>query len=301
MEIFPRWLKRLSEIPDVKDILVSGQHCQIDRGAGLETIRLELPANDVIEIELRKLAFDLGARLDISCPVADISHGRFRLHLLLPHGIADIPMLSIRVHLEQQLALADLVESKLVTVPQAEYLASQVALKKTIVISGPTGSGKTTLLRALLAGSEERVVAIEQIPELQLPPPAVSLFARAANQDGRGEITLSDLVAHSLRMRPDRIVVGEIRKGEFSAFLQAVSNGHPGSMTTIHATSLLDVPRRLITLGLISGFTRELTTELVLGAIDLVVQLERVGGTRRLAQLGELSEIEGTLDIRELA
>jgi pilus assembly protein CpaF len=123
--------------------------------------------------------------------------------------------------------------------------------------------------------TSERVISIEQTPELRLLPPAVQLFSREANQEGVGEVTLSELVTHSLRMRPDRLVIGEVRSSEFGALLQAISNGHPGSMTTLHATSLSQVADRLLILGKLSGLSGELTSMLVANSIDYVVQLSR--------------------------
>ena len=124
-------------------------------------------------------------------------------------------------------------------------------------------------------GSKERIICIEQTPELRLEAPAVQLYSREANQEGIGEVTLSELVTHSLRMRPDRLVIGEVRSAEFGALLQAISNGHPGSMTTLHATSLSKVADRLIILGNLSGLSSTLTSMLVANSIDYVVQLSR--------------------------
>ena len=301
MATFPAWLTQLLEIPEVKDILVSGNDCQIDRGQGLETIAAPLPSLEQLTQDLRELAFNLGARLDIASPVADVGRDNLRFHLVLPHSISDVPHLSVRLHPAERISIGQLVEADFVSQQQASFLMRQVEFHKTIVISGPTGSGKTTLLRALIADLDERIIAIEQIPELNLPHPAISLVSRPGDQDAKGEITLADLVTHSLRMRPDRVVVGEVRKSEFAAFLQAVSNGHPGSLTTLHASSIDAVPRRLVTLGLLSGFTRELTVELVLGAIDLVVQLERSGGKRQIQSIAELARDNGDIQMREIS
>ena len=297
MQDFPNWLKQLLTIPAVTDILVAGSFCQIDRGHGLEQVHPELPTPDELSAQLRQLAFNHGARIDIASPMLDLAIGRIRLHLVLPHGVSDVPILSLRIHPEQSPQLSHLVQCGMLTEQQAEWLRRMVARRSTMMISGPTGSGKTTLLRALLAGTDERLVVIEQNQELFLPPPAISLRARDANQDGVGGIGLGDLVHQALRMRPDRIVVGEVRRDEFAAFVQSVSNGHPGSMTTLHATGLDQVTNRLITLGLISGFTRELTEELVLDSIDLVVQLERSGNRRRIAGVGKPSLASGKLEL----
>jgi pilus assembly protein CpaF len=203
--------------------------------------------------------------------------------MMLPHGVCNQASLSVRVHSSDYASLQALVKNQMLSDQQAEFLQSAVANRKTIVLCGPTSSGKTTLLRALLADRKERIITIEQVPELYLDFPAIPLTARENNQEGVGEITLSQLVMQSLRMRPDRVVVGEVRKDELIAFLQAVSNGHPGSLTTLHATSLEQIPQRLSILGLLAGFSRELTHHLA-SAIDFFVQLERVP-TRRVSAI----------------
>ena len=300
MNVFPRWLQLLLEIENVTDILINGPFCQVDRGQGLEWIEAPLPTPELLEQELRQLAFQLGGRLDIASPICDLSLGNMRFHFLVPHGISQTPQLSIRIHREKQLLLSDLVNLGMLSAAQADFLKRQVLMRKTIVIAGPTGSGKTTLLRALLALLDERVIVIEQVPELYLEPPVVSLQSRAANSDGKGEISLSDLVVATLRMRPDRIVVGEVRREEFAAFLQAVTNGHPGSLTTIHAASLAAVPNRFATLGLLSGLSLELTNQLVGGGVDLLLQLGICGGKRRLVAMGSPRLVGPGLEIAEI-
>jgi len=301
MNHFPAWLKHLLEIPDVTDILINGRFCQVDRGHGLEKVEAPLPEASQLEQELRELAFQLGGRLDIASPICDASFGNLRFHFLVPHGISDSAQLSIRIHRISQLSLGDLVGLGMLSAAQSDFLTQQLALRKTMVICGPTGSGKTTLLRALLATIDERVVVIEQVPELHLEPPTVSLRARSANSDGKGEITLADLVVATLRMRPDRIVVGEIRREEFAAFLQAVTNGHPGSLTTIHASSLSSVANRFVTLGLIAGLSPQLVNQLVLGGVDLVLQLSTREGSRRLEAIGAPGLDGGKLEILEVS
>lgn len=271
----PSWLQPLISIEGVKDVLLFGPKCMVDCNGSLQAIRSPFKNSEQLEQALRQLAFENGARLDIASPMLDLSIGNVRLHMLLPHGVCNLASLSVRIHQLEFSSLESLVHTKMLTAEQAEYLSGAVSEKKTIVISGPTSSGKTTLLRALLANSNERIITIEQVPELFLSFPAISLTARQNNQEGVGEISLSELVVQSLRMRPDRIVVGEVRKDEFVAFLQAVSNGHPGSLTTLHATSIEHIPQRLSILGLLAGFSDELTSRLALSSIDLFVQLSR--------------------------
>jgi pilus assembly protein CpaF len=270
----PDWLLPLTKIIGVKDILLFGNQCLVDCGYGLQPVRSPFANSESLERSLRQLAFDAGARLDIASPMLDLSIGFTRLHMMLPHGVCNQPSLSVRVHSADFSSVESLIENNMLTEEQATLLQSAVANKKTIVLCGPTSSGKTTLLRALLANLKERIITIEQVPELFLDFPAIALTARENNQEGVGEITLSQLVVQSLRMRPDRVVVGEVRRDELVAFLQAVSNGHPGSLTTLHATSLEQIPQRLSILGLLAGFSKELTHHLA-SSIDLFVQLER--------------------------
>lgn len=283
----PTWLTPLIEIKGVKDILLFGDRCLVDCSGDLQAVKSPFSSSEELERALRQLAFDAGARLDIASPLLDLSIGSIRLHMLLPHGICTQASLSVRVHSAEFSSMEALVENEMLSQEQSDFLKSAIAAKKTIVISGPTSSGKTTLLRALLGELEERIITIEQVPELFLEYPAIPLTARENNQEGVGEITLGQLVVQSLRMRPDRIVVGEVRKDELVAFLQAVSNGHPGSLTTLHATSLEQIPQRLTILGLLAGFSKELTHHLA-SSIDLFVQLERTP-SRKVAAIATAS------------
>jgi pilus assembly protein CpaF len=295
--VLPSWLEKLTSINDVKDVLLNGLDCLIDRGEGLQRVRSPFSSEDSLSQALISLAFEFGARLDIASPMLDLSIGKLRLHMLLPHGICTSPSLSVRVHSNQVITLDELHQRKMISSSQLDVIRQSLEERKTIVISGATSSGKTTLLRAMLAECQERVVTIEQVPELFLTSPAVSLTARENNQEGVGQITLSDLVVQSLRMRPDRVVVGEVRRDEFIAFLQAVSNGHPGSLTTLHASSINQVPQRLILLGLLSGVSAEVTAQLVASTIDLVLQLDRQAGARQLVAIAKPVLIDNQLQM----
>jgi pilus assembly protein CpaF len=295
--VLPSWLEKLTSIKDVKDVLLNGLDCLIDRGEGLQRVRSPFSSEDGLSQALISLAFEFGARLDIASPMLDLSIGKLRLHMLLPHGICTSPSLSVRVHSNQVITLDELHQRKMISSSQLDVIRQSLEERRTIVISGATSSGKTTLLRAMLAECQERVVTIEQVPELFLTSPAVSLTARENNQEGVGQITLSDLVVQSLRMRPDRVVVGEVRRDEFIAFLQAVSNGHPGSLTTLHASSINQVPQRLILLGLLSGVSAEVTAQLVASTIDLVLQLDRQAGARQLVAIAKPVLIDNQLQM----
>jgi pilus assembly protein CpaF len=204
------------------------------------------------------------------------------------------PLLSIRRWPQLRYSLEDLFEKRMLDEGEAHKLREAVHARQTIVIGGATGTGKTTLMNALLAciDSEERLVVIEETPELRAPfPQTVSLLARPANIEGRGGIDLEALVRTSLRMRPDRIIVGEVRGPEALTALAAMSTGHEGSMVTLHAQSALDALDRMVTLALqaASGASEASLLRRVHAAFDLVVHLERRGERRVVADIRELS------------
>ncbi len=259
-------------IPGVTDVLVSGpNHCQIDRGNGLETIDVDFGGEDELRGLAIELALEAGARVDIVKPISDFSIGNLRCQVVLPFGVSNQTLISIRRHPGVQVELHHLVEAEMLSARQAAFLANAVSRRKTILVAGPTGSGKTTLLSALIHLAQERTICVEQTPELNPAFPAVGLLEREANQEGFGRIDSVELLAHALRMRPDRLVIGEVRGREFGALLLAINNGH-SAMATLHSESLDSLPRRLAVLGHVSGLELALTYELC-QSIDLVVQL----------------------------
>lgn len=290
--MLPRKLHELTQIPNLTDLFISGTHpVLIDRGCGLEEISNPYRSASDLQRDMVELSYQHGVRLDLSHPMADLVYGNLRLHMLLPFGIAELPQLSMRIHSRKEPAFDD---------PQIELLHTFARQHKTILVCGATGAGKTTLARTLLQGLDERIITIEQSPELRLGGRTVSLFSREPNQEGRGEVSLSALVTQSLRMRPDRIVVGEVRGPEFGAFLLAVSSGHPGAITTIHADSLKSVPARLEILGLLSGFELTLTARLVAQCVDIVVVLENQSGQRVIREIGRPVFESGWLEVRSI-
>lgn len=230
--------------------------------------------------EVSRLAIELcdrgGRHLDLANPFADVSVEGLRIHAVLAAGVTDKPLLSIRKHSAN-------------VFPVSNELQEIVRTKKNFLVSGATGAGKTTLIRSMLAGVNDRVITIEDVGELAFPKPnVVSLVTRQANIEGRGEFGVERLFREALRMRPDRIVLGEVRGAEFGLLLQALNTGHAGSAASLHANSLAAVPARLIGLGLMSGFSPETTIELAKTAIDVVIHVE--GRQVRVAQIGELFE-----------
>ncbi|MEY4944773.1 MAG: Flp pilus assembly complex ATPase component TadA [Actinomycetota bacterium] len=292
MEIdLPEALTKLLARPGLTDLILNGHlHTYIDVGQGL--IRTSNPFETQAELAqtLIELGFQTGARVDIAKPISDFVIAGLRFHVVLGHGVSNSPMVSIRKHPATQVRLEHLLEVGMFTDRQLESLKQMLLARENIVVAGATSAGKTTLLGALIAELDERIICIEQIPELVLTEPAISLHERLANQEGLGAISMQQLVIEALRMRPDRIVVGEIRGSEFGVLLQAMNNGHRGTMTTLHCKSLADLPNRLILLGMLSGFDRELTGQMVSQSFDVVLQLERVSGVRKLTQIGRFGQ-----------
>ena len=300
MEIrLPDQLTKLLAREGLTDLILNGHlHTYIDVGQGLTRTSNPFESESELSQALIELGFQTGARVDIAKPISDFVVSGLRFHVVLGHGVSPTPLVSIRKHPAAQVKLEHLLEVGMLTTGQLEFLKSALAERENIVIAGATSSGKTTLLGALIAELEERTICIEQIPELVISEPAISLQERPANQEGMGAISLQQLVIEALRMRPDRIVVGEVRGSEFGVLLQAMNNGHRGTMATLHCKSMADLANRLTLLGLLSGFDKDLTKHMVSQSFDLVLQLERVAGIRKLTQLGRIGP---ELEITEVA
>jgi pilus assembly protein CpaF len=294
-------LKRILELPGLNDLVINGpKHAQADFGSGLEQIDNPFLTADSLRVAMVELALEAGARLDIAKPISDFSLLGARFHAVLPSAVSPNALLSVRKHASSAVSLDHLVQVQMLSESQALWLKEQLRLGSTMLISGATSSGKTTLLRALLLELDERVIAIEQTPELFLAPPAITLTERIANQEGAGAIELDELVVHALRMRPDRIVVGEVRSKEFRVLLQAINNGHRGTMATLHASSCSMVAERALVLGLIAGMPEALTARLVASSIDFVIQLSKLGDRRYMSAVGIPHLVSGNLVITEI-
>jgi pilus assembly protein CpaF len=299
--LFPAALEGLFENPRVTDLLLDGfENTFIDCGNGLERAANPFVSDSELAAFLSDLAFEVGSRIDIAKPMADFMVGSLRFHAVLGHGISPNPQLSIRRHVEQKVRLDHLEEVNMFDFSTKTLLLELLDSRANILISGPTSTGKTTLLSALIAELNERVICIEQIPELILSSPAVSLLERPSNQEGAGEISIQQLVVETLRMRPDRIVVGEVRGKEMGVLLQAMNNGHSGTLATLHARSLGEVAGRLVMLGHLSGLSKELVNQMVLGSVDFVIQLGRENGVRRISAIGKPTIINGILEVRSM-
>ena len=288
------FLQPLLDDPAVTDVLVNGtKGIWIDRGRGLE--RVSDLDNIYDEARVRELAVRLaagcGQRLDDSSPVVDGTFsGGTRLHAVLPPLAAEGTLISLRTHRPVAFDLGDLDRRGMLS-GMGEILGSIVAGRANAIISGSTGSGKTTLLAALLATvpANERILIIEESYELRpRHPHVVHLQERRENVQGAGAVSMSELVRAAMRMRPDRIVLGECRGSEVRDVLSALNTGHEGGWATIYANSAMDVPARLIALGALAGMNEAVVAAQASSALDAVIHVERRGGIRRIAQIAVL-------------
>jgi pilus assembly protein CpaF len=229
-----------------------------------------------------------------------------RVHVVIPPLAVDGPSMSIRRFTAVRPGPRELVELGTITGELHDQLAAAVAARRSILVSGGTGSGKTTLLNAVSAfiDPSERVITIEDAAELRLRQPhVVRLESRPANVEGRGRVTIRELLRGALRMRPDRIIVGECRAGEAFDMLQAMNTGHDGSLTTVHANSPADALRRIETLALMAGvgLPHQAIREQLGRGLDLVIHLARLSdGSRRVVEVAEVVRRAGSVGVREL-
>jgi pilus assembly protein CpaF len=283
--------------PAVTDVLVNGPaDVWVERGGAIERAAVHFASAAAVAALVQRVVAPLGLRVDESRPWVDARlPGGERFHAVLPPLAPDGPVVTIRTFARRRLQVRDLIERGTLDATTARLLEAMVAAGIAIAVSGATGTGKTTLLNVLAAAIPmgERVVTIEDVAELRLPGPhVVRLEARPPNVEGRGEVPLRDLVRNALRMRPDRIVVGEVRGPEVLDMLQAANTGHRGLMTTLHAGGPEEVPARLEAMALAApGAGLDVVRRLVGGGIGAVVHLERAPGGRpgrRIAVVAEL-------------
>ena len=287
-------LTALMRDPEVTDVLVNGpSEVWAERAGTLERTGVSFDDETELRSLIARLMTSAGGRVDMARPIADarLPDGS-RLHVVLPPLAPDGPLVSLRRFPAAAFTLEDLERKGMFTPSQRCQLESVVAKRRTVVISGGTGTGKTTLLNALLGlvPGSERVVLIEETRELRPGcPHAISLVARVPNVEDRGAIGLADLLRASLRMRPDRIIVGEVRGGEALVALDAMSTGHQGSMVTVHARSSSQVVDRLVGLAMnVGGRSEPDLRERFATAFDVAVHLERRGARRIVSEIAEL-------------
>lgn len=288
--------------PAVTDVLVNGDgSVWVDRGVGLVRAAVEPLGADTTRLLAVRLAGQAGRRLDESQPWVDgLLPGGVRLHAVLPPLVEGGAHLSLRVPRRALRRLDDLEAAGLFDAGTGDLLRRLVDRRVSFLVTGGTGSGKTTLLGALLAQvpDDERVVVVEDVRELSVAHPhVVRLQSRSANVEGAGEVTLVDLVRQALRMRPDRLVVGEVRGAEVRELLSALNTGHDGGGGgTVHANSPADVVARFEALGALAGLGREAVQAQLASAVQAVVHLRREPIGRRVASLSVLARPRGVGD-----
>ncbi len=292
-------LEPLLADPDVTDVLVTAPHeVWVDRGSGAERVGVRFADDAAVRRLAQRLASACGRRLDDAVPYVD---GRLpsgvRLHAVLAPVALGGTALSLRVPRRRTFDLDGLVSAGAIPPEVLPWLAAVVSARLTVVVSGGTGTGKTTWIAALLARCEprDRIVVVEDSAEL-VPdhPHVVRLEARPPNIEGAGAITLRDLVRQSLRMRPDRVVVGEVRGAEVVDMLAAFNTGHEGGLTTVHANSAADVPARIEALALAGGLDRAAAHAQMASGLDVVVHLARGrDGVRRWRSLSVARRADG--------
>jgi len=293
--------------PEVTDIFINGEHgLFVDRGRGAE----QVPHWHAAESEVREIATGLIARggrhIDDATPCVDVRlDGGVRVHAVLPPVSADGTTISIRVPRRQLGSLAALRETGMLDARGERALQRLVDARENLLVTGAAGSGKTTLLAALLSAApeRERIVTIEDVAELRIRHPHhVRLEARQANLEGAGGIDLARLVREALRMRPDRLVVGECRGAEVRELLTALNTGHDGGAGTLHANGVHDVPARLEALGALAGLDDTALARQVVSAIGVVIHVGRDdGGVRRVVGIARPVFVEGRLGMEPIA
>jgi pilus assembly protein CpaF len=285
----------------ISEVMVNGPgQIYVERDGLLAPVPARFISSESLMRVIERIVAPIGRRIDEGVPMVD---GRLpdgsRVNAIIPPLSLIGPILTIRRFAGQRYSMPRLVEIGALTAPMAEFLKICVQYRKNIIVSGGTGSGKTTFLNALseyISGTE-RIVTIEDAAELRLVQPHVlSLEARPPNVEGRGEVTIRDLVRNALRMRPDRIIVGECRGGEALDMLQAMNTGHDGSLTTGHANSPRDLLSRLEVMVLMAGMELPLRAirEQIASALDIIVQLSRFSdGRRRVTAIVAVEGLEG--------
>jgi pilus assembly protein CpaF len=294
-------IQPLLEDKAITEVMVNGpDQVYTERKGKLTLTNIKFEDDDHVLRIIERIILPLGRRIDADTPTVDarLPDGS-RVNAVIPPVAIDGPSITIRKFFEERLTMKQLIEFGSITAKMGEFLRACVVSRLNIVISGGTGSGKTTTLN-ILSGfipEDERIVTIEDAAELQLHQDhVVRLETKAPNIDGTGAVTIRDLVRNSLRMRPDRIVVGECRGGEAIDMLQAMNTGHDGSLTTVHANSPRDALSRLETLSLMSGLDlpAKVIREQIASAVDLIVQQTRLkDGSRKITYITEVAGMEG--------
>ena len=296
-------LQSLMADHSISDIMVNGMDSvYIERAGRLERVEIRFQDEDHLLKIIQRIVTRVGRRVDESSPMVDarLPDGS-RVNAIIRPLALDGPLLSIRRFGAKPLDAEDLVDKDALTSEMLQFLSSCVKARVNILVSGGTGAGKTTLLNALsqFIPHQERVATLEDSAELQLRQPhVVRMETRPANIEGHGEVTQRDLVRNALRMRPDRIIIGECRGAEALDMLQAMNTGHEGSMTTVHSNDTRDATSRLEVMVGMAGFEMPIwvVRRQIASAIHIVVQLSRLfGGARKIVKVSEITGLEGDI------
>lgn len=287
-------LAPLARDPATTDIVVNGPDAVwVDRGRGMERTAVRFGSDAEVRALAVRLIAAAGGRLDDGRPSADAHlRGGARVHAVLPPVSVTGTLLSVRLQRHRRAGLADLARSGMMSTGDADLLRAVMGARRNLLISGATGSGKTTLLAALLAEADagERLLLIEDVAELEPDHPhAVRLQTRPGNVEGAGAVELTDLVRQALRMRPDRLIVGECRGEEIRDLLGAMNTGHRGAGATVHANTSATVPARMVALGALAGWSPETTALQCVSALDLVIHLSRSPEGRAVTEIAVFS------------
>jgi pilus assembly protein CpaF len=302
-------LEDLLADPKVEEVMVNGpDRVYVERGGRIEPTGIAFADEEELRNAIERILAPLGRRVDELSPMVDarLADGS-RVNVVIPPLAIDGPVLSIRRFGARRAGPAELVRLGTLTEAQCEYLRGAVESRRSIIVSGGTGSGKTTLLNALASfiSDAERVVTIEDAAELRLQQfHVVRLESRPPTVEGSGEVTIRDLLRNALRMRPDRIVIGEVRGPEAFDLVTALNTGHRGALSTVHANSTVDALGRLETLALMAGIglPHEAISEQLQRGLEVVVHLERGSdGGRRVAEIAEVVRAAGATAVRPVA
>ncbi len=301
-------LEELLADPSVEEVMVNGPgDVFVERAGRIEAVDVRFPDEEELRNAIERILAPLGRRIDELSPMVDarLADGS-RVNVVIPPLAVDGPVLSIRRFGAARPGPRELVERGSLSLAQCELLDRAVAGRRSVLVSGGTGAGKTTLLNALSSFIDpvERIVTIEDAAELRLQQRhVVRLESRPASVEGKGEVSVRDLLRNALRMRPDRIVIGEVRGPEALDLLTALNTGHEGALSTVHANSAADALHRLETLALMAGvgLPHEAIAEQVQRGVDLVVHVERrTDGLRRVAEVAEVVRVAGATAVRAL-
>ncbi|MCS1352430.1 CpaF family protein [Mechercharimyces sp. CAU 1602] len=302
-------LEPLLEDDTITEIMVNGpREVYYEKAGRLHKTDIEFRDEEALRHVIDRIVAPIGRRIDVSSPMVDarLPDGS-RVNAVIPPISLKGSLMSIRKFRKEPISLADLVGFNSLTDGMGKFLTSLVRAKLNIIISGGTGSGKTTLLNALACfiPENERIVTIEDMAELRIPHPHVAgMEGRPSNVEGKGEVSIRQLVRNSLRMRPDRIIVGEVRGSEAFDMLQAMNTGHEGSLTTVHANTPSDAMSRLEGMVMMSGMDlpSEIIRQYIVGAVDYIVQITRLpDGQRKMLNISEMrSKPDGSVQMVDI-